>query len=142
MEKASTFGAIKAVTMASGSRIRLMGTVNTFGQTVECLSEIGLIIICTVMELTLGRMVEATKVTISTTKSKDLGSTHGQMDVSTTACGRMANNTGKASTFCLQVFNGVVFGAMAIVRSGWTLQAKALQLQETQPPIQVETLQT
>ena len=95
-----------------------MDKVNTSGQTEECLSEIGSIIICTVTELTLGRMVEATKATMSTTKSKDLGSTPGQMGANTTVCGRMASNTAKESTSYLQGCSEEAFGAKAIVRSG------------------------
>ena len=51
-------------------------------------------------------------------RSMDLVFIHGQMEDSTTACGKMVNSMVKVSTYCLQVFKEEVNGRMDIGKDG------------------------
>jgi len=88
-------GTMDHFTKESGSRIRSMEKVSTFGQTEENTMANGETITCMEKVSTPGKTVECMKVSTKMTESMVMESTPGMMESNTRAGGKMANNTEK-----------------------------------------------
>jgi hypothetical protein len=85
----------------TGSTIRSTGKDSILGLTAVLTKVHGKTIICMVMELTLGPMVESMKASITWIRSTDMVFTTGPMAVAMKATGKMGSSMEKANIFFL-----------------------------------------
>jgi len=120
MEEALTCGQMAPNTLVTGLITKSTGKVSTLGLTVVLMKVPGKIIICTDKAHIHGVMGENMKASTTWIRNMATAYISGQTGVATRDTGRMANNTEKASIFCLTGSPKLAYGKMERGLSGST----------------------